>query len=332
MVQLSIDILCMQETRRPKAEVFEHDGHYVVLSGADTSDPTKAGVGFVVAPSHWQRIRTYNQISDRLVLLKLKVRAGSFGILCCYAPHNARPLEERRAFYNSLDAEYRACSANRGKVVASDFNARLGHADAGEGSVIGEHTWGRRALNEVESPNRELLVETCTGLSLKVAHTYFDQPLHEKITFMEAGALPNGDITSDKYNILDFVLCNDAILNSLRCVKSHRGPARATDNFLVTCSLGLRPPAAATAKNRQKQTDALRDPETQKMFAETFLGVVNAFRAPAPSVDEFWQRGELAALDAAGILPERPPEIQKPWISQTYFGPHCTEKQRASQQ
>ena len=164
-------------------------------------------------------------------------------------------------------------------------------------------------------------LDLCTGLSLKVTHTYFDRPLHEKITFMEAGALPNGDIISDKYNILDFVLCNDAILNSLRCVKSRRGPALATDHYLVRCSLGLRPPAAATAKTRQKQIDALRDPETQKMFAEAFLGEVNAFRAPAPSVDEFWQRGELAALDAAGILPERPPEIQKPWISQRTLDP-----------
>ena len=57
----------------------------------------------------------------------------------------------------------------------------------------------------------------------------------------------------------------------------------------------------ATKKSHSKPTDALQDPVTQRLFAESCLRTVHTFRASAPTIDELWQRGEIAALDAADV-------------------------------
>eukprot|EP00959_Pyramimonas_sp_CCMP1952_P341102 7145534-Pyramimonas_sp.AAC.1 len=54
---------------------------------------------------------------------------------------------------------------------------------------------------------------------------------------MEAGALPLGDITVDKYNMLDHVLCGAVVLGSMRSLRRHRQAALSTCHYLVTVDI-----------------------------------------------------------------------------------------------
>ena len=172
MATYGIDVLCIQETRKPKADVyFEHD-HQIVLSGADCDGNTWAGVGFIIAPRLRRYVKSYKQVSDRVCVLKLRVQSKTLGLLGVYAPHNQRPPEERIDFFNALDKEYRSCYANYGKLILGDLNARVGQARPGEDEVIGLQGWGREAVRQVERPNRDLLFELCFGNGLIIANTF----------------------------------------------------------------------------------------------------------------------------------------------------------------
>eukprot|EP00959_Pyramimonas_sp_CCMP1952_P138399 2896653-Pyramimonas_sp.AAC.1 len=77
-------------------------------------------------------------------------------------------------------------------------------------------------------------MEFCFGLELRLANTYLERPLEDAVTFMEAGAKPLGPITEDKYNILDYIMCDAPTLAQIRNLKTHRGAAPATDHYLMT--------------------------------------------------------------------------------------------------
>ena len=132
MKKYDIDILCIQETRSNIVSVEVEQGFLVLLSGSGTDHRSYAGVGIIVAPRCRHRIKSYKQISDRLCSLKIKVDGGIFGIFSAYAPHNLYPLADRFQFYAELDHEYRTMSANVGKLVVGDLNARVGNQCPGE--------------------------------------------------------------------------------------------------------------------------------------------------------------------------------------------------------
>ena len=140
-----ISILCMQETRVGKSDVYFEDGFQIIMSGRSDDSVCWAGVGFIIAPWARDRLKNFKQICDRMAYVQFTVPGGSMALFCVYAPHNAKPQAERVEFYVRLDEEYRACSSICGKLIAGDLNARLGHAELGEEEVIGQHTFGRRA-------------------------------------------------------------------------------------------------------------------------------------------------------------------------------------------
>ena len=63
------------------------------------------------------------EISDRQ---RFHVPGRILDLITAYAPHNLRPLQERFQFHAALDDTYSKCTANVGKVIAEDLNARVG--------------------------------------------------------------------------------------------------------------------------------------------------------------------------------------------------------------
>ena len=74
----SIDIVCMQETRRKKTDTFHTDcGFWVLLSGHGEEEREWAGVGCIVAEIFQNMVIGFNPFSNRDACLKLRV-AGRF--------------------------------------------------------------------------------------------------------------------------------------------------------------------------------------------------------------------------------------------------------------
>lgn len=99
----SIDIMCIQETRRLKSDkLWTESGHLVLLSGSGTGSREWAGVGFVISRRMQTQILGFGPVSNRIGVLKILVAGGSIAVLSVYAPHNLRPLPERCSFYEEL--------------------------------------------------------------------------------------------------------------------------------------------------------------------------------------------------------------------------------------
>ena len=104
MREHSIDIMCMQETRRPNSDHYAtEDGYLVVLSGTAGANPKFAGVGFVVSPTLRPRVCGHWRLDNRIA--SIKVRTGSERLTLCtvFAPHDdERPTDEKLGLYDRL--------------------------------------------------------------------------------------------------------------------------------------------------------------------------------------------------------------------------------------
>ena len=170
-----------------------------------------------------------------------------------------------------MDTVFRKCAANCGKFILGDMNARIGSKLVGEDHVVGEHTFGRAAIHQVEVPNRDLLMEFCQGAGLLVVNIPIDKEDAKKVTFMEAGARLLGAIAADKFNVLDVVLCEPADMSMVLDICSVREAALATDHFLVQCSLEIFKFQATSQQERKpKCKQALADLSHKQAFTDTF--------------------------------------------------------------
>ena len=155
------------------------------------------------------------------------------GLITAYAPHNMKSLADRLSFYYALDNTYRICKANVGKVVAGDFNARIGQQGLLEDDVLGDYCFGCEALHKVDSPTRDLLLEFCLGSRNVVANTFVDAAPDCKVTYRSPGTQPMYPIGEHNFQMLDLILCQQPWLNSLYELRSVRETTLASDHFLV---------------------------------------------------------------------------------------------------
>lgn len=181
----SIDIICIQETRKINSDHYDTDSGYAVyLSGSSSVHREWAGVGFIVSPYFKHHIVGFNPWCNRICTLKMRVVGGTCCIFSLLAPHNLKPLADRTRFYDDLAAHVQGCPASASKYFLGDFNARIGQRRAGEEQVLGDYCFGREAAHKVEVPNRDLLLEFCYAYELSVANSFCENPLFAKSLIM----------------------------------------------------------------------------------------------------------------------------------------------------
>ena len=78
----SIDIVCMQETRRAKSDNFvTDDGYEFFLSGRGDTAKEWAGVGFILSPHVREHCTGFQPFCSRLACLRVRVVGG---IMCIF--------------------------------------------------------------------------------------------------------------------------------------------------------------------------------------------------------------------------------------------------------
>jgi exonuclease III len=315
MKRHDIDVLCIQETRKNDVAAFEEQGYLVLLSGSGTVDKTWAGVGIIVAPRCKHRIKSYKQISDRICSLKLKVAGGVLGVISAYAPHNLSPLDERFRFFAELGDSFRRCSANVGKFIFGDLNSRIGKQLPGEEHIVGQNSFGRMAVHQVEVPNRDLLFEFCESAGLLIANTFLPGGPEEKVTYMEPGSTYLGEVTEAGYNMLDLLLCDSAMLSKCSSLVSIRTAALGTDHYLVRAVLQFDPPHEVAEKCTKPDLAALVDPVNKRIFADTFRSLVETSPTYESTLSNRWEVAKAAMKTASCSLPPKEGKANHPWIS-----------------
>ena len=318
MRKYRIDILCLQETRAPKAEYYTDNGFFIILSGSEEVKRSFAGVGFVVAPWCKHRVCGFLQFSDRMASLRVRGGEGQVAFICAYAPHNLKPYDERHRFYSDLGHLSDRTAVNGPKYFVGDFNARIGRRRPGEEDIMGPFTFGREAVHQVDTPNRDLLVEFCTDRDCVVANTIEQGIPEQKVTFVEAGVAPMSTPTVDRFAMLDLLLAPAAHLSTVVTVSSIREATLASDHFLVYFKLDCSHAAPTTKSQvRKKNLVSLRSPSVRQDFVRTFAQS-NQFEEldTGNLVEMWWSQIDASFTTAAEKIPDAAIVPRRPWISE----------------
>ena len=207
MERLGIGILCLQETHRSASIYYDTDDGYLLILSGDGGESENAGVGFLISPGMRRSIIGFCQASSRMATLKLRIRGGKTSIFSVYAPHNGKPIDERRGFYNGLGELLGSTSAHGLVLLYGDFNARLYRRFPTEEDIIGDHIFGNTSRAEFNhDSNRSLLVEMCMSHKLVIGNTLFDEPPERQITCYNVGANPGDEILPNRFGQIVFVL------------------------------------------------------------------------------------------------------------------------------
>ena len=71
---------------------FEHEGYYIVYSGADKSG--QGGVALVLDPNTKKRLLSEDYINERIVMIKLNTKPTKTTIIQIYAPTSKKEADD----------------------------------------------------------------------------------------------------------------------------------------------------------------------------------------------------------------------------------------------
>ncbi|XP_022014116.1 craniofacial development protein 2-like [Helianthus annuus] len=169
-----IQIACLQETRWRGHRGDERNGYKLLYSG---TDGVKNGVGFLVDIELHKNMIEVIRHNDRIMVLRLVLGKELVAVVCAYAPQVGLGDQEKREFWDCLDAVVGAIPREERIVIGGDFNGHIGKDSDGFPSVHGGFGFGDR--NE---PGKDLL-EFVVAHDLGILNSFFRKRESHLITF-----------------------------------------------------------------------------------------------------------------------------------------------------
>ena len=290
-------------------------GYLVILSGSAGADPEWAGVGFIVAPKLRSRVVGFCQLCNRIASIKLKCNGEKLSLICVYAPHNMKPMDEKWAFYDKLSDHYQQIAVNGPRLIFGDLNARLGQRRPGEQDVLGDYCFGREASRKVEVANRDLLMEFCWSHQMVVANTLLPSTDEQQVTYHEPRIEPMAIISPQGFSMLDLLLMPEGATDRLTSIFSDRAVTLASHHFPVVATIACREEESNFRSHKRKVLDwsSLRN----QQYRSGFVREVQSLHLPTGAETGHWddacQRIQSAAERLLPAMKRRP---NKPWFSE----------------
>eukprot|EP00969_Alexandrium_andersonii_P097890 4321292-Alexandrium_andersonii.AAC.1 len=172
MEKKGLTILALQETRTPTTTQFVVEGYLFILFGSGEKKEY-AGVGYIVSLKLRTAIVAADNDGSRMAVLGIDTGPRKLWIFSVYAPHEERPEEERREFYDNLDmflGKYRTAGV---PIIIGDLNARIRRIQE-RGPLGPFHLRGiEPATQGGQETNEELLINFCAANELVLAGSFF---------------------------------------------------------------------------------------------------------------------------------------------------------------
>lgn len=215
------DILGLCEVRRDKELIEEH--HDFILYHS-TATKGLRGVGFLIKKHLKKCINKFQSFSDRVALIEIKLGMQNiWTIIEAYAPTEKRQNNEAlEDFYDTLEKAIVSSEAPN-LIIMGDFNAQVGIMQAGEESIFGRFSRGKRSNHGAK------LVQFALENNLKIANTMYARKKNRKWTWKS----PNEKV----FNEIDYILTNKP-----KQVKNFDviNPNFFTDHRIVRCKLNTK--------------------------------------------------------------------------------------------
>lgn len=213
LTNLKWDILGISEMRRVGEEIEERD-HYIMYHKGEIEG--HRGVGFLIKLKHKVKVKEFEGISDRIVILHMNIPEykKDWTIIQVYAPTEQASKSDIDDFYNKLSEIVRRYYCNH-LILMGDFNAQVGTREEGEEFILGKYGYGKRSFNG------QKLIGFLLENNLTLLNTLFIKNPKTKWTWIS----PDG-----KYkNEIDYIItnkpksfCDTHVIQNLNFNTNHR--------------------------------------------------------------------------------------------------------------
>ena len=174
MEQRNVDILCLQETKWKGSKARNIGGECKLFYNG--ADGRKNGIGIVMREELDESLLEVKRVSDRLMVMKLKVKGHILNIVSAYAPQDNSSMEEKNDFWQDLDGFIESVSKEERIVLGADLNGHVG-----EGNIVDEEVMGRYGAG-TRNKEGSMVVDFAKRMDLAIVNTYFKKKDEHRVT------------------------------------------------------------------------------------------------------------------------------------------------------
>ena len=168
-------------------------------------------------------IEEFKFISERMLMVSLKMKLDTLYIFSVYAPEDCKPKTEQDLFYETLQDHLDRIPASKSVLILGDLNARIGND-----MVYGMK---QRFNEDVTNENRTMFTQFCADNELRINNTFFQHKTQYKITWQN---------TRGQQSTTDYIVSNRKIHPSqIVDVRSLNSADNGSDHSLVLCKMRL---------------------------------------------------------------------------------------------
>ena len=301
------DVVCIQEHRQYHPDDllrynYVGSGWLFVTASAwkNGMNASMGGVGMLISPKAQKSLNCVEKISDRIIIASFDGNPSS-SLICCYSPTNSSDEENVNSFYTELSSLIRMVPAHNIKLIAGDFNAK-----------IGQDKGFKHAFHTTTNRNGLLLLELMTEHKLVCLNTKFQKKNGKKWSF----EYPNGIKAQ-----IDLILMNKKWINgATNCEVYNTFDCVGSDHRIVAANIRLSLRANKVKRSKAPRYDwsfLRRDKDLSDKFSLELKNRYSVLQFDNPDADNnnLYLNFESAFRDAAKeCIPLKPIVKRKfPW-------------------
>jgi hypothetical protein len=299
--KFKFDIVALQETKQ-KGEIVMEIGEYVFLNSGGSN--RMLGTGFVIHKRMKPSIVNFKTVSDRVCLLRIRGKYQKITFINFHAPSEEKDVEVKEAFYNELDRIYEEVPRYDIKIMLGDANAKIGRED------VYIPTIGRYSKHELTNENGVFLIDFAKEKNMTIISTYFQRKEIYKGTWRS----PDGRTI----NQIDHILIERPEENSIKNVRTYRGPDADTDHFMVGAKMTQSIPEIRNQAGKRKgykKVIRLKSEEEQIKYEEVIKREMTSVTGKN-SIEEKWLELKLIIERAATTCRKEENQGKKIWFDE----------------
>ena len=241
-VRANLDVICFQEVRRLLTDEVLHRGYRFYWKGLQRL--CMYGVGIAIKDCAYITTENVMNISERLLAADISVKGCKLRIISAYAPTLESARSTKQSFYRELT---KLCQTekNRKVLLEGDFNAEM-QISRRHSCFEGSKTFFQEGTNQ-SNENAELFLLFCHNNKLCLLNTWYDHPIHHRITWHH----PNGYTKK----VIDYSLSQSWLRQFITDVRVRNSYFNSDHRLVVTY---LRTPANKAARTFKRSKNITR--------------------------------------------------------------------------
>ena len=306
-----VDIACLSEVRLPDSgskavKIPGVDSSYTLYHSGRNDNSGQQGVAFALSPSANSALIAWEPISPRIALARFNGRPFNLTVIATYAPTLQSEDAIKDEFYEHLQDVVNTVPRRDMLIIAGDWNARTGPADATTNHIIGKFGLGQRCENGDRLINFADLNRLC------ISSTRFQHPRRHLLTWYS-----NDGRTAHQ---IDHILIRSRWASSIEDCRAYRGAETGnkggSDHMLVRAKLKLH--LTRRCKHpRPKRLNIvpLGDTDCQAQLCDEIDRKFGSYEEEPVSVENQWNQLKTTVQEAAFTLLGTVSNKRKDWIS-----------------